>query len=142
MPRSVLGEYGKGQPGNLVDMLESLVSGPLDFFDALGVLGAILYIGNYARLVLRRASADNASYFVVNLLAASLVLTSLTQVFNLGAALIQLFFVAMSLLGIVDRWQPLRRLWRRRQPTLAQQPIRWTRPGLDRNVSGGGSHGY
>jgi hypothetical protein len=111
-------------------MAESLIIGPLGALDLLGVLGAMLYIGNYMRLVLQRVSADTAGYFVVNLLAASLVLIGLTQAFNLAAALIQLFFVVMSLLAIANRWHPLHRLRRRRRTAPAPQPIRWSRPGL------------
>jgi hypothetical protein len=115
-------------------MAESLIIGRLGIFDLLGVVGAMLYVGNYTRLALGRASTADTGYFVVNLLAASLVLIGLSHAFNLGAALIQLFFVVLSFVAVINRWQPLRRLRRlrrRHRPTAPQsQPIRWTRPRL------------
>lgn len=110
-------------------MVDSLIGtfDRLGAFDLLGVLGAVLYVGNYTRLVLRWSSTTETGYFVVNLMAASLVLIGLSQAFNLGAAMIQLFFLGLSFVAIIQRWQPLRR----RQPTAPEpQPIRWTRPGL------------
>lgn len=84
----------------------------LGLLDYLGVLGAVLYMVNYLRLVLRWSSTNQTNYFVVNLTAASLVLTGLSHNFNLGAVMIQTFFIAMSLIGIgrsVPGWQRLRR---------------------------------
>lgn len=115
-------------------MLETALLVHLEFFDLLGVIGAALYIFNYTMLVMRRFSADQPGYFVVNLLAASLLLLSLTQAFNLGAALIQCFFLVISVAGILSRLHPLRRLRRLRRGSSAApqpQPIRWSRPGGD-----------
>jgi hypothetical protein len=114
-------------------MVGSALIIPLEFFDLLGVIGAALYIGNYALLVVRRFSTDTPGFFMVNLLAASLLLVSLTHAFNLGAALIQIFFLVMSAAGIVSRLHPLRRLRRLRRAhsaALQPQPIRWSRPGV------------
>ena len=112
-------------------MLETATGAPLGPFDLFGVAGAALYVCNYTLLVTRRTSADRPGYFVLNLLAALLLLVSLSQAFNLGAALIQLFFCVMSVVGILSRLHPLRRLRRRhRAAAPAAQPIRWTRPGL------------
>lgn len=112
-------------------MLETATGAPLGLFDLFGVAGAALYVCNYTLLVTRRTSADRPGYFVLNLLAAILLLISLTQAFNLGAALIQVFFCVMSLVGVVSRVHPLRRLrHRQRSAAPAPQPIRWTRPGL------------
>lgn len=113
-------------------MLDPALPIHLGFFDLLGVVGAGLYICNYTLLVMRRFTADHPGYFVVNLLAAGLVLLSLTHAFNLGAALIQFFFLVMSIAGIVSRLHPVRRLRRlRSQPAPVAQPIRWSRPGVD-----------
>ena len=112
-------------------MLETATGAPLGLFDLLGVAGAALYVCNYTLLVTRRTSTDHPVYFAVNLSAALLLLISLSQAFNLGAALIQLFFCVMSVVGIVSRLHPLRRLrHRQRSAAPAPQPIRWTRPGL------------
>jgi len=98
----------------------------LDLYATLGILGAALYVVSYLRVVMNGAAADRLSYFAVNLAAASLVLVSLSQAFNLGAAVIQVFFVVMSIFGISRRLHRLRRLRRRGAP-----PIRWTRPAVD-----------
>lgn len=111
-------------------MLEALTEVPLGLLDLFGVAGAALYICNYTLLVTRRTSADRPLYFVVNLSAAIFLLISLSQAFNLGAALIQLFFCAMSVVGIVSRLHPLRQL--RRPLLVGPQSIRWSQPGLDR----------
>ena len=81
----------------------------LNAFETLGVLGAVLYVLNYLRVVMNGSAADRVGYFVLNLTAASLVLVSLSQAFNLAAALIQIFFVGMSIIGIARRLQKLRR---------------------------------
>lgn len=116
-------------------MPDTATGTPLGLYDLLGVVGAALYVVNYTLLVTRQATADRAGYFFVNMLAAGLLLISLTQSFNLGAALLQCFFLAMSVVGIVSRLHPLPRLRRlRRPPVPAPQPIRWSRPGVDRRA--------
>lgn len=74
-----------------------------NLFEMIGVAGFALYVINYSLLTLRYVDGNCLSYFVSNLLAASFVLVGLTVSFNLAAALIQLFWVAMSLFGIVLR---------------------------------------
>ena len=78
--------------------------------DAIGVLGCALYILNYSLLTLRRLYGDSLTYFAVNIGAASCVLLSLTQNFNLAALVIQSFWIAASLAAIAIR------LRRRQQP--------------------------
>lgn len=74
-----------------------------------GVGGFLLYVFNYSMLSLRRVSGDSIGYYVVNVCAASLVLIGLTASFNLAAALIQSFFIAMSTIGIALRLYRARR---------------------------------
>jgi hypothetical protein len=122
-----LGTETRGKNG----MLETAIGTPLGLFDLLGVAGAALYVGNYTLLVTRRTSADRPGYFFINMLAAGLLLVSLTQAFNLGAALIQLFFCVMSVVGVFSRLRLLRRLRHLGlQSAPASRPIRWSRPGL------------
>jgi len=75
----------------------------LQLFEILGVMGFALYVFNYTMLTLRFVSGNSIRYFVVNLTAASLVLSGLSVSFNLAAAMIQVFFIVMSLLGILLR---------------------------------------
>ena len=74
-----------------------------DVFEMIGVAGFALYVINYSLLTLRFLDGHSLSYFVLNLLAAAFVLVGLTVSFNLASAMIQLFWVAMSSLGIVLR---------------------------------------
>lgn len=68
-----------------------------------GLVGAGLYMLNYTLLTTRVLSADHAAYFCVNLAAALLVLSSLSGAFNAATLVIQVFFVGVSLCGIVLR---------------------------------------
>jgi|TARA_B110000908_G_scaffold150063_1_gene183793 hypothetical protein len=69
-------------------------------YETIGVIGIGLYVLNYTRLTLRYVNGNDISYFAANLLAAACVSIGLAAIFNLAAALIQIFFVGMSLLGI------------------------------------------
>ena len=72
-------------------------------FSAIGMVGFALYVLNYTMLTARRISADQPLYFVINLTAASFVLIGLMNAFNLAAALIQVFWICVSLVGFAMR---------------------------------------
>lgn len=69
-------------------------------FETIGVIGFGLYVLNYTLLTLRYPSGHDVAYFNLNLLAAAFVLVGLMASFNLASALIQVFWVGMSLVGI------------------------------------------
>ena len=73
-------------------------------YEIIGVVGFGMYVLNYTLLTLRYTSGHDIKYFVINLLAAALVLIGLMSSFNLAAALIQIFWVVMSLIGITLRF--------------------------------------
>ena len=73
---------------------------PFHIAQAIGVLGFCLYVTAYSLLTLRVLRTSSIGYFTLNLMAATFVLIGLSVSFNLASALIQLFWVAMSLLGI------------------------------------------
>lgn len=73
---------------------------PPALFDSIGVMGFALYVLAYGLLTIRVLNGNSLTYFGLNLAAASCVLIGLTVSFNLASALIQLFWVAMSLIGI------------------------------------------
>jgi hypothetical protein len=73
---------------------------PIPFFEIIGVIGFCLYVMAYTLLTLRLLAGDSPKYFMLNLLAATCVLVGLSASFNLASALIQLFWVVMSLVGI------------------------------------------
>jgi len=65
-----------------------------------GLLGVAVYLVSYALLPLGLIRGAGYAYAVMNLLAAAFVLASLTQAFNLASALVQVFWIAISLIGI------------------------------------------
>ncbi len=67
----------------------------------IGVLGFGFYVLNYTLLTTRVISGNSLHFFVLNLTAASCVLIGLMVSFNLASALIQIFWVLMSLIGII-----------------------------------------
>ena len=73
---------------------------PVYFFETIGVIGFCLYVLAYTLLTLRILAGNSVRYFALNLVAATCVLIGLTASFNLASALIQLFWVVMSLIGI------------------------------------------
>ena len=84
---------------------------PLDFLSydfasiwrGLGLIGRSLYILGFTLLSLGKLTSDMPIYFVTILMAASLVMISLAVDFNLASALIQGFYIAMSLSAIFRR---------------------------------------
>ena len=78
------------------------LAGPITL-EYLGVAGALLYMTNYTLLTLGLVNSGHIRYFVLNGTAAGLVLIGLTDQFNLAAAMIQGFFVFVSITGIILR---------------------------------------
>ena len=74
-----------------------------DICRALGILGFLTYVLNYTLLSLRILTSENLRYFALNILAAVLVLISLTEDFNLASALIQGFWILIGGLAILLR---------------------------------------
>ncbi|SEV95524.1 hypothetical protein SAMN04488515_0391 [Cognatiyoonia koreensis] len=86
-------------------MFEYLKEVPAEVFDAVGVAGFGLYVLNYTMLTFKRTTSERIGYFVVNWLAASMVLIGLFNAFNLASALIQIFWIAISTVGILVRFR-------------------------------------
>lgn len=68
--------------------------------DALGNLGVVLVVGSYFLLQIGRVAGTSTTYAVVNAGGAALVLVSLYFDFNLSAALVEFFWLIISLLGL------------------------------------------
>jgi CRP-like cAMP-binding protein len=68
--------------------------------EALGLVGVAFYLGSYAMLQLGLIDGQSYSYAILNIIAPSLVLVSLGQAFNLSAAIIQVSWILISLVGI------------------------------------------
>ncbi len=71
-----------------------------------GIVGFGLYVCNYMMLTFRVLTGNCIIYYVVNFSAASLVLTGLMNSFDLASALIQIFWIFISSIGIIIRVRP------------------------------------
>lgn len=77
--------------------------------EACGLSGALLYSVGYLLSAYDKLPSQSPIYYLTKLSAAGLVLISLMQDFNLAAAIIQVFFIAVSLIGIIRHFNPQRR---------------------------------
>ncbi len=80
-----------------------LLSLPTELYDAIGVAGFGLYVLNYTLLTVHKVSSHQIRYFTINLFAAAMVLIGLTSAFNLASALIQGFWIVISVVAIAIR---------------------------------------
>ena len=71
------------------------------WYDLVGNLGVAVIVGTYALLQLGHMSARGLTYSLANGLGAALVLWSLAYEFNLSAFIVELFWVLISLYGVV-----------------------------------------
>ena len=69
-------------------------------YQFVGVLGFILYMMSYFLLQIGRLKGSGNAYILMNLSAATFVLISLTQNFNLASALIQISWILISFIGL------------------------------------------
>lgn len=77
--------------------------------EACGLSGALLYSVGYLLSAYDKLPSQSPIYYVTKLTAAALVLISLMQDFNLASAVIQVFFITVSLIGIIRHFNPQRR---------------------------------
>jgi len=68
--------------------------------DYLGLAGVAFYLASYALLQSGFLKGNGYPYVVMNLIAASLVLVGLQASFNMSSALIQIFWIIISIFGI------------------------------------------
>ena len=73
----------------------------LTLYGIAGFLGVAFYLGSYAALQLGYLNGQGYAYAGLNMVAASCVLISLFQAFNMSSALIQVFWIIISVVGIV-----------------------------------------
>ena len=71
-------------------------------FDLVGNIGVFLIIISYLLLQLNKLNSKDISYSAMNLIGASFVIISLIENFNMSAFVIEVFWVGISLLGIVN----------------------------------------
>ena len=69
--------------------------------DFLGNIGVLVLMTAYLLLQLNRLNASGLLYSLLNLLGASLIIISLIADFNLSAFVMEVFWVLISLVGII-----------------------------------------
>lgn len=90
-----------------------------------GLAGAGCYLASYILLQLRRIDGNGMSYTVLNVVAASLLLVSLFDQFNLASALIQVLWIAFGAYGVGVR---LVRRGANAAPAAEREPVRPATP--------------
>ena len=72
-----------------------------EWFDAVGISGVAIILIVYYLLQIERMKSDDLAYSVTNLLGALLIVVSLFYRFNLASFVIEVFWILISLIGIV-----------------------------------------
>lgn len=83
-----------------------------EWHDLVGTAGVAAIVVTYLMLQLGRIDPRGLGYSVLNAVGSALILVSLTVQFNLSAAVIEGFWLAISLYGIAA-WLTRRRAMRR-----------------------------
>lgn len=73
--------------------------------DSIGMLGTLMVVLAYFLLQLERIAPGSLSYNMINLVGASCLLFSLCFTFNLASFVIELFWIAASLIGLWKYWR-------------------------------------
>lgn len=73
---------------------------PSVFFEIAGFAGVLIYLGSYAALQIGLIRGAGYLYSILNLTAATLVLLSLANQFNLWSAIIQVSWMLISIVGV------------------------------------------
>lgn len=70
-------------------------------FDIIGMSGTMLVVGSFIMLQLEKLNPKSLTYNLTNLIGAILLLISLCYNFNLASFVIELFWIAASIIGLV-----------------------------------------
>lgn len=76
----------------------------MQWHDVVGSAGAAIILVSYFLLQLQRISSTGLGYSTLNAASAFMILVSLSVDFNLAAFVIEAFWMAISILGII-RWK-------------------------------------
>ncbi len=72
----------------------------------IGLVGAAMYSTSYFLLAFDKLRGDAPKYFVMQFVAASCMLVSLFEDFNVGSLCIQVFFATVSIIGVTRHLKP------------------------------------
>ena len=73
----------------------------IEWHQIVGIIGAILIVFTYYLLQIGKISSSGILFSFLNALGAILLIISLSFTFNLGALLIEVFWAACSIYGII-----------------------------------------
>lgn len=73
----------------------------MEWHDIIGTAGAAMILVSYFLLQMERLSGTDLAYSAINGVGAALILVSLSVEFNLSAFIVEAFWLAISLLGVV-----------------------------------------
>ena len=74
-------------------------------YDVIGNIGVVFIIIAYFLLQANKINSSSIKYCMLNIMGASLVIISLIKNFNMSAFVIEVFWVAISLIGIVKYYK-------------------------------------
>ncbi len=74
----------------------------------IGMIGTLFVVGSYFLMQLNKLDPKGLRFNLINLLGALFLLLSLLVHFNLASFVIELFWIAASLIGIVNHWREKR----------------------------------
>jgi hypothetical protein len=77
--------------------------GDVTFYGIAGLLGVVIYLAAYGALQLGLLRGSSLAYTLLNMLAAASILFSLLENWNLFSAVIQAFWILISIVGITRR---------------------------------------
>jgi len=77
----------------------------IEFYDVVGLCGAIAILLAYFLLQAKKMSPDGLTYSLLNLVGAILILFSLAYAWNLATVFIEIVWLGISLFGIVKWYQ-------------------------------------
>jgi hypothetical protein len=72
----------------------------MNWYDILGTLGVAVIILTYVLLQIERVRSDQLIYSLLNAIGAGLILVSLYFEFNFPSAVVEFFWLVISLFGI------------------------------------------
>ena len=73
----------------------------LSYIDAIGTAGTLMVVAAYFGTQMRYINSDDLIFPILNLLGALLISVSLIHNFNLASALMEVFWIAISIFGII-----------------------------------------
>ena len=75
----------------------------MDIYTIVGLTGVAAYVAAYSALQLGVLDGNGVVYSVTNIVAASLVLVSLVEDFNLASAVTQVIWITVGVVGLAMR---------------------------------------